>query len=339
MTGRRGAASGGADLTPTSGSAAGWASGGSSLWQPGAKLPVAQIIDGRVISAAVKEQVRVGVEALAATGIVPGLAAILVGDDPASQVYVGSKEKSAKAAGMSSWVHRVPGTASQSELEDLILSLNAHPAVHGILLQLPLPKGLDSNAAVELIDYRKDVDGLTSRSAGLLALGQPTFVPCTALGVQVMLARVGTRVKGAKVVVVGRSNLVGRPVSILLSLKFGLPDPMSETGALLPADATVTLCHTGTADLAAETREADILVVAAGIPNYISADMIKPGATVIDVGINRTAEGKLVGDVDFAAASEVAGAITPVPGGVGLMTVAMLMYNTLSAARKYGAAG
>lgn len=299
----------------------------------------AQIIDGRTISAAVKEQVQRGVEALAATGIVPGLAAILVGDDPASQVYVGSKEKSAKAAGMNSWVHRVPGTASQSELEDLILALNADPAVHGILLQLPLPKGLNSNAAVELIDYRKDVDGLTSRSAGLLALGQPAFVPCTALGVQVMLARVGTPVKGAKVVVVGRSNLVGRPVSILLSLKFGLPDPLSEPGALLPADATVTLCHTGTADLAAETREADILVVAAGIPNYVSADMIKPGATVIDVGINRNAEGKLVGDVDFAAASEVAGAITPVPGGVGLMTVAMLMSNTLSAAGKYGGGG
>lgn len=295
----------------------------------------ATIIDGRIISAAVKEQVRLGVAALAPQDVVPGLAAILVGDDPASQVYVGSKEKSAKAAGMNSWVHRVAGNASQAELEDLILGLNAYPAVHGILLQLPLPKGLNAHAAVELIDYRKDVDGLTSRSAGLLALGQPTFVPCTALGVQVMLARVGTPVKGAKVVVVGRSNLVGRPVSILLSLKSGLPDPLSETGASLPADATVTLCHTGTADLAAETREADILVVAAGVANYIVGDMIKPGATVIDVGINRNAEGKLVGDVNFASASEVAGAITPVPGGVGLMTVAMLMSNTLSAAKNY----
>lgn len=271
----------------------------------------------------------------AATGVVPGLAAILVGDDPASQVYVGSKEKAARAAGMNGWVHRLPATASQTEVEDTIHGLNADPAVHGILLQLPLPKGLDPIAAVELIDHRKDSDGLTSRSAGLLTQGHPRFVPCTALGCQVLLAHSATPVKGARVVVVGRSNLVGRPLSILLSLKTGLPNPL-KPGENLPADGTVTLCHTGTADLGSHTRDADILVVAAGVAKYVTGDMIKPGATVIDVGINRGADGKLVGDVDFATAVEVAGAITPVPGGVGPMTVAMLMSNTLAAARLAG---
>ena len=296
----------------------------------------AAIIDGKAVAAEVKEQVKRGVEALALRGIMPGLAAILVGDNPASQVYVGSKEKAAVAAGMSSWVHRLPESASQGELEELIEGLNADPAVHGILLQLPLPGRLDAAAAVDRIDYRKDADGLTSQSAGLLALGRPTFVPCTALGVQVLLASAGTKVKGARVAVIGRSNLVGRPVSILLSLKAGPPNPLSASGDPLPSDATVTLCHTGTADLAAITREADVLIVAAGVEGYVTGDMIKPGATVIDVGINRNAEGKLVGDVEFSSAVEVAGAITPVPGGVGPMTVAMLMANTLEAARRYG---
>jgi methylenetetrahydrofolate dehydrogenase (NADP+)/methenyltetrahydrofolate cyclohydrolase len=294
-------------------------------------------IDGKVVSAEVKEQVRLGVEELkASTGIVPGLAAILVGDDPASQVYVGSKEKAALAAGMNGWVHRLPADSSQAQVEDTIHRMNEDPAVHGILLQLPLPKGLDSIAAVELIDYRKDSDGLTSASAGLLSQGNPRFVPCTALGVQVLLAHAGVRVKGANVVVVGRSNLVGRPLSILLSLKAGPPNPL-RPDQRLPADGTVTLCHTGTADLAAHTREADILVVAAGVTKYISGEMIKPGATVIDVGMNRDENGKLCGDVDYASAVEVAGAITPVPGGVGPMTVAMLMSNTLAAAKLLGA--
>jgi len=296
----------------------------------------ASIIDGKSIAAEVKEKVKQGVEAMAPTGVLPGLAAILVGDNPASQVYVGSKERAAQAAGMRSSVHRLPASASQAEVEDVIRHLNADSRVHGILLQLPLPKGLDSAAAVELIDYRKDVDGLTSRSAGLLCLGRPTFVPCTAIGVQVLLARAGTRVRGAKAAVVGRSNLVGRPASVLLSLKSGPPNPLSETGERLPADATVTLCHTGTVDLEGITREADILVVAAGVPNYVTGRMIKPGATVIDVGINRNDQGKLVGDVEFSSAAEVAGAITPVPGGVGPMTVAMLLANTLTAAQRYG---
>lgn len=294
-----------------------------------------RIIDGKQVAAEVREQVRLDVEELSARGIVPGLAAILVGDDPASQVYVGSKEKAAKAAGMNGWVHRLPATSSQSQVEDKISELNQDPAVHGILLQLPLPKGLDPIAAVELIDHRKDSDGLTSRSAGLLAQGQPRFVPCTALGVQVLLAHAGTQVKGSHVVVVGRSNLVGRPLSILLSLKKGIDNPLSPAESL-PADATVTLCHTGTADLAAYTLQADILVIAAGVAKYVSGGMIKPGATVIDVGMNRDENGKLCGDVDFASAVEVAGAITPVPGGVGPMTVAMLMANTLAAARLLG---
>ncbi|HEU4867755.1 MAG TPA: bifunctional 5,10-methylenetetrahydrofolate dehydrogenase/5,10-methenyltetrahydrofolate cyclohydrolase [Actinomycetota bacterium] len=294
-------------------------------------------IDGKQVSAEVKEQVRLGVEELkAATGITPGLAAILVGDDPASQVYVGSKEKAAVAAGMNGWVHRLPATASQAEVADTIRRMNEDPAVHGILLQLPLPKGLDAISAVELIDYRKDSDGLTSASAGLLSQGNPRFVPCTALGVQVLLAHTGAQVKGANVVVVGRSNLVGRPLSILLSLKNGPPNPLNPAEKL-PADGTVTLCHTGTADLAAHTREADILVVAAGVTKYITGDMIKPGATVIDVGMNRDENNKLCGDVDYASAVEVAGAITPVPGGVGPMTVAMLMSNTLAAAKLLGA--
>ncbi|MBW3590518.1 MAG: bifunctional 5,10-methylenetetrahydrofolate dehydrogenase/5,10-methenyltetrahydrofolate cyclohydrolase [Actinobacteria bacterium] len=297
----------------------------------------AKIIDGKQISAEVKEQVRLRVEKLKPTGVVPGLAAILVGDDPASKVYVGSKEKVAQAAGMNSWVHRLPQDSTQAQVEDLIHQLNNDPAVHGILLQLPLPKGLDPIAAVELIDHAKDSDGLTSASFGLLAQGNPGFVPCTALGVQVLLAASGTRVKGADVVIVGRSNLVGRPLSILLSLKKGLRNPLSAEGEALPADGTVTLCHTGTADIAAHTREADILVVAAGVMRGISGDQIKPGATVIDVGINRDEDGKLAGDVDFESAKEVAGAITPVPGGVGPMTVAMLMANTVAAAERSGA--
>ena len=295
----------------------------------------ARIIDGKQVAAEVKEQVKLGVGELSSLGVVPGLAAILVGDDPASQVYVGSKEKAATGAGMNSWVHRLPASSTQAQVEDQILALNEDPAVHGILLQLPLPKGLDPISAVERIDPQKDSDGLTSRSAGLLAQGQPRFVPCTALGVQVLLASTGTPVKGANVVVVGRSNLVGRPLSILLSLKSGPPSPLPDGGSL-PADGTVTLCHTGTADLAAHTRRADILVVAAGVARYVTGDMVKPGATVIDVGINRDENGRLVGDVDFASAVEVAGAITPVPGGVGPMTVAMLMFNTLAAARLSG---
>lgn len=270
-------------------------------------------------------------------GITPGLAAILVGEDAASQTYVASKEKAAQAAGMSSWVHRLDASTSQSALNDLIHELNAHPGVHGILLQLPLPKGLDPEMSVGLIDPSKDVDGLTASSAGMMALGRPTFVPCTALGVAVLLRYSSIQITGSHVVVVGRSNLVGRPLSILLSLKSGPAFPMPGGESVsLPANATVTLCHTGTGDLTAHTKEADILIVAAGIPRGITGDMIKPGSTVIDVGIQRDKGGGLVGDVDFESAVEVAGAITPVPGGVGPMTVAMLLHNTLVAAERAG---
>lgn len=280
----------------------------------------ARIIDGRAIAEEIKEELKEGIASLATRGLVPGLAAVLVGDDPASDVYVRSKRRAAKSLGMKSWVHRVPATTSQIELEDLLSGLNEDPAVHGILLQIPLPKGLDATAATDVIVPQKDIDGLTSRSAGLLALGRPRFVPCTPLGVKVLLERTGTKVEGANVVVVGRSNLVGRPLSILLSLKAN------------SANATVTLCHTGTTNLEDHTRHADILIVAAGTPRGITGEMIKPGATIIDVGISRDSSGALVGDVDFESASQIAGAITPVPGGVGPMTVAMLLSNTVKAA-------
>lgn len=277
----------------------------------------AQIIDGKAIAKEVRAEVARGVAELSQP---PGLAAILVGDDLASSVYVGSKQKAAKAVGMQSFVHRLSSDVSQATLLALLDDLNRDARVNGILLQLPLPKGLDAAIAVERIDPAKDIDGLTPTNAGLLALGRPRFVPCTPAGIQVLLESTGTKVHGSHVVVVGRSNLVGRPISILLSLK-------SET-----ANATVTLCHTGTTGLDAYTRQADILIVAAGLPKGITGDFIKPGATVIDVGISRGEDGGLVGDVDFDSASEVAGAITPVPGGVGPMTVAMLLSNTLRAA-------
>ena len=254
-------------------------------------------------------------------GVTPGLAAVLVGEDEASKVYVAGKEKAAAEASMASFVHRLPASTSQEKLLALIDELNRDDRVHGILVQMPLPKGLDEVVAQDAVDPRKDVDGLHPENAGLLSLGRPRFVPCTPLGVKILLERSGTKVEGAKVVVVGRSNLVGRPVSILLSHKAD------------GANATVTLCHTGTTNLEEHTREADIVVVATGKPAAVTGAMIKPGATVIDVGINRV-EGKLVGDVDFESVSEVAGSITPVPGGVGPMTIAMLLSNTVRAAQE-----
>jgi methylenetetrahydrofolate dehydrogenase (NADP+)/methenyltetrahydrofolate cyclohydrolase len=280
----------------------------------------ARIIDGKAAAAEVRAQLAGEVGELATHGVIPGLAAVLVGDDPASQVYVGSKEKAAQAIGMASFVHRMPAETTQDELLARVAELNDDPAVHGIIVQLPLPRGLDPIAAQEALDFRKDVDGLTPMSAGLLALGRPRFVPCTPLGVQSLLIREGVKVEGSHTVVVGRSNLVGRPLATLLSHK----GPGS--------NATVTLCHTGTTDLAVHTRQADILIVAAGVPRHVTGDMIKPGAVVIDVGMHRL-EGSLAGDVDFESAVDVAGAITPVPGGVGPMTVAMLLRNTVAAAR------
>jgi methylenetetrahydrofolate dehydrogenase (NADP+) / methenyltetrahydrofolate cyclohydrolase len=273
----------------------------------------ARVIDGKAVAARVRERVAAGVSQL---GRQPGLATVLVGEDPASQVYVRNKRKACEEVGMRSIHHDVPADADEERLVALVDELNSDPAVDGILVQLPLPDGIDQDAVIDRIDTAKDVDGLTAASAGLLAQGRPALVPCTPGGVMELLAEAGTEVEGAEAVIVGRSILVGRPLSALL----------------LNANATVTVCHSRTRDLAERCRGADILVAAVGSPRMIRGEWVKPGATVIDVGINRTEEG-LVGDVDFEAAREISGAITPVPGGVGPMTIAMLLSNTLEAAR------
>jgi methylenetetrahydrofolate dehydrogenase (NADP+)/methenyltetrahydrofolate cyclohydrolase len=284
----------------------------------------ARIIDGKKVAAQIRDEVAERVSELARQGVVPGLAAVLVGDDPASMTYVESiKGKACTAAGMTPFIRRLPAATTQKELSSQIQRLNDDPEIHGIIVQLPLPLHLDPMVAQEAVDPSKDVDGLHPENAGLLALGNPRFIPCTPLGVKVLLEKTGIKVEGSHVVVVGRSNLVGRPLSILLSQKAD------------GANATVTICHTGTVDLQAHTRSADILIAAAGTPRGITGEMVKPGATVIDVGINRTEDG-LIGDVDFDSVSEIADAITPVPGGVGPMTVAMLLSNTVQAAADLG---
>jgi methylenetetrahydrofolate dehydrogenase (NADP+) / methenyltetrahydrofolate cyclohydrolase len=277
----------------------------------------ARVIDGKAVSARVRERVAGEVPEVAQRlGRPPGLATVLVGEDPASHVYVKNKRKACEEAGMASVHHELDAGASQQELIATVDELNAAEEVDGILVQLPLPDGIDQDAVVDRIDVGKDVDGLTAASAGLLAQGRPGLVPCTPAGTMELLAEAGTEAQGAEAVIVGRSILVGRPLSALL----------------LNANATVTVCHSRTQDLAQTCRRADILVAAVGRPEFVQGDWVKPGATVIDVGINRTDDG-LVGDVDFGAASEIAGAITPVPGGVGPMTIAMLLANTLQAAR------
>jgi methylenetetrahydrofolate dehydrogenase (NADP+) / methenyltetrahydrofolate cyclohydrolase len=277
----------------------------------------ATIIDGKAVAAEVRARVAEGVREFAEAheGRVPGLATVLVGDDAASQVYVGNKRKQTEEVGMRSIHHGLDASTPQDELLELIAELNADDGVDGILVQLPLPDAIDQDAVVAAIDPRKDVDGLTAGSAGLLAQGRPGLVPCTPQGVMELLAHAGVEVEGAEAVVVGRSILVGRPMASLL----------------LNASATVTVCHSRTRDLAEVCRRADILVAAVGSPRTVKGEWVKPGAAVIDVGVNRTDDG-LVGDVDFEAAKEVAGAITPVPGGVGPMTIAMLLSNTLRAA-------
>jgi methylenetetrahydrofolate dehydrogenase (NADP+)/methenyltetrahydrofolate cyclohydrolase len=283
--------------------------------------PGAKIIDGKAVAAAERERIAEQTAELAAKGVVPGLAAILVGDDPASHVYVGQKERMCERAGMRSFGARLPATATQADLEAEIASLNDDPAVSGIIVQMPLPAHLDAVRAQEQVDPIKDVDGLHPENAGRLLRGDPRYVPATPLGCQVLLRSTGVEISGAHVVIIGRSQLVGRPLAMLLSARAD------------GANATVTMCHTRTRDLSQHTRSADVVVVATGVPRTLTADMVKPGATVIDVGINRRADGKIEGDVDFAGVSQVAGAITPVPGGVGPMTVAMLLHNTLLAAR------
>lgn len=275
----------------------------------------ALILDGKAVAAAVKDEVA---KAVADLDYRPGLATVLVGDDPASHTYVRGKRRDAEQVGIESIHHELPADISQRDLLDLVGALNDDGSVDGILVQLPLPGGLDGEATVEHIDPAKDVDGLHPFSLGKLVLGQPGLRPCTPSGVMRILDHYGISTAGARAVIVGRSFLVGRPLAMI----------MSERGV----DSTVSMAHSRTGDLPAVTREADILVAAAGSARLIRADHVKPGATVIDVGINRTDDG-LVGDVDFDAVREVAGAITPVPGGVGPMTRAMLLANTLRAAQ------
>jgi methylenetetrahydrofolate dehydrogenase (NADP+)/methenyltetrahydrofolate cyclohydrolase len=278
---------------------------------------MAKIIDGTATSKAVRERVqREAVDFTAQTGHTPGLVTILVGEDPASQVYVRSKGERCREVGMASFHESLPATASQDEVESAVARWNADERVDGILVQLPLPGDLDSKRVLELIDPAKDVDGFHPVSVGRLVANQPGLRPCTPAGVMELLRAYDIPVQGAEAVVVGRSDIVGKPVSLLL----------------LHQSATVTIAHSRTRDLGQVTRRADILVAAVGRPKMITAEMVKPGATVIDVGINRTDEG-LVGDVDYASVEPVAGAITPVPGGVGPMTIAMLLSNTLDAAR------
>jgi methylenetetrahydrofolate dehydrogenase (NADP+) / methenyltetrahydrofolate cyclohydrolase len=277
----------------------------------------ARIIDGKAVAAAVRERVREGVTRYSSeAGRVPGLATVIVGDDPASAIYVNMKHKACEAAGMYSVHHGLAAETSQDELLELVAALCREERIDGILVQMPLPEQIDPDAIVAAIDPAKDVDGLTPVNAGLLAHGTPGLTPCTPTGVMELLRHEGVELEGVEAVVVGRSKLVGVPVARLL----------------LSANATVTVCHSRTRDLAATCRRADVLVAAAGVPRLLGADAVKPGAVVIDVGVNRLEEG-LVGDVDFEAAAEVAAAITPVPGGVGPMTIATLLVNTLQAAR------
>jgi methylenetetrahydrofolate dehydrogenase (NADP+) / methenyltetrahydrofolate cyclohydrolase len=277
----------------------------------------AQLIDGKVLAAKVRAELKDDVAAMVArVGRAPGIAVVRVGDDPASKVYVTSKERTALELGFGSWHHHLDVAVSQAQLLDLVRRLNADASVDGILVQLPLPKHIDSNTVLEAIDPAKDVDGFHALNAGLLFQGRPKLVACTPAGVMRMLQEIDFNPASRTCVVIGRSNIVGRPMAMLL----------------LNANATVTVCHSKS-DVAAEVRRADLVVAAVGVPNLVKGEWIKPEAVVIDVGMNRTAEGKLVGDVDFAAASRRASFITPVPGGVGPMTIAMLMSNTVKAAK------
>ncbi len=287
----------------------------------------AELIDGVAIARAIRAEAAEKVRELTGRGVPPGLAVVLVGEDPASRVYVRSKEKACEEAGMHGETITLPASTSQSELLDVVARLNADLLIHGILVQMPLPKQLDADSVIRAIDPRKDVDGFHPVNVGKLLIGERDgFVPCTPAGIQEMLKRSGVETSGAECVIVGRSNIVGKPMAALLV--------QNNDGA----NATVTVCHRHTRDLAAHTRAAEILIVAAGRAHLITGDMIRPGAVVIDVGMNRvpdptaTSGYRVVGDVDFATASEVASKITPVPGGVGPMTIAMLMSNTVRAA-------
>lgn len=278
---------------------------------------MAKIIDGKAISAFKREQIRSDVAALAARNIVPGLAVIIVGNDPASEVYVKNKGKACGEVGIYSEIIALPEQTSERELLAKIDELNARNDINGILVQLPLPRHISEKAVTERIRSEKDVDAFSDENVGKITVGAPRFLPCTPAGVMEMLKYEGVDIAGKECVVVGRSNIVGKPMALLL----------------LKENGTVTVCHSKTKDLPSHTRRADILVAAVGKPKFITGDMIKPGAVVIDVGINRTDDGKLCGDVDFTSAENVASAITPVPGGVGPMTITMLLENTVTAAK------
>ncbi|MBX3715404.1 MAG: bifunctional methylenetetrahydrofolate dehydrogenase/methenyltetrahydrofolate cyclohydrolase FolD [Burkholderiales bacterium] len=278
----------------------------------------ARIIDGKAIAAGVAAENAIRAARLRDAGTVPGLAVVIVGEDPASRVYVRNKALACEKAGVNSWVHAMPADTPQERLLGFLRELNADPTVHGILVQLPLPKPLDARAVIEAIDPAKDVDGFHYQNVGALVVGDPAFYPCTPWGVMKMLEHEGIAVEGMHAVVVGRSTIVGKPMALML----------------VNAGATVTVCHSKTRDLAAVTRQADLLVAAVGRARMIGAGMVKAGAIVVDVGINRDADGKLCGDVDHAAVARVASRITPVPGGVGPMTIAMLVANTVRGAEK-----
>jgi methylenetetrahydrofolate dehydrogenase (NADP+)/methenyltetrahydrofolate cyclohydrolase len=278
----------------------------------------AQLIDGNALAKQIRAEVATRAAALTARGVKPGLAVILVGDNPASQVYVRNKVKACQDNGLHSVLEQYPATMTEAELLARVEALNQDPAIHGILVQLPLPPHIDAHKVIETISPLKDVDGFHVASAGALMVGQPGFKPCTPYGCMKMLESIGCDPKGKHAVVIGRSNIVGKPMAMLL----------------LQAHATVTICHSATPDLAWHTRQADIVVAAVGKRNVLTADMVKPGAVVIDVGMNRDDAGKLCGDVDFAGVSQVASYITPVPGGVGPMTITMLLVNTIEAAER-----
>ncbi|MBI4745361.1 MAG: bifunctional methylenetetrahydrofolate dehydrogenase/methenyltetrahydrofolate cyclohydrolase FolD [Deltaproteobacteria bacterium] len=280
---------------------------------------MAAIIDGKAISEKIRSEVKAATEKLIKEkGVTPGLAVVLVGDNPASKVYVGSKEKACGEMGFYSEKHVLPVTASQDELLKLIDKLNNDKNIHGILVQLPLPEQINEDLVLEAISPGKDVDGFHPYNVGRLAVGKPLFQPCTPYGMMKMLEYSNISVEGKHAVIIGRSNIVGKPIALML----------------LQKSATVTICHSKTKDLKAEVKRADIVVAAIGKPEFVTGDMMKEGAVVLDVGINRLESGKLVGDVDFASAEKVASAITPVPGGVGPMTIAMLMFNTLESAKR-----
>ena len=281
---------------------------------------MAVIIDGKAISRKVKEELKAEVEHLSELGIVPGLAVVIVGNDPASRVYVNNKKKACDEVGIYSEEHALPEETTQEELLRLVGELNTRPDIDGILVQLPLPAHLDDKAVIEAISPEKDVDAFHVENVGRIMLGDDKFLPCTPAGVMELIKETGIEVSGKECVVVGRSNIVGKPMALLL----------------LHQNGTVTVCHSRTKDLKEVTRRADILVVAIGKAKFVTADMVKEGAVVIDVGMDRDENGKLCGDVDFESVKEVAGYITPVPGGVGPMTIAMLLKNTVTSAKKQG---